>query len=414
MRCLALFLVSGVLCFNGQGEDWPEFRGPTGQGHSAARRLPVEWSASNNIAWKQPIPGRGWSSPVVGGGRIVLTTAVTDETTGGLSLRALALDPRSGKPLWNYEVFAVEGGPGAGRKHNKNTYASPTPILDGRRIFVHFGHLGTACLDTAGKVIWRNTDLKYSPVHGNGGSPALAGDALVFSCDGQADPFVVALDKRTGQVLWRQPRNTSAKKNFSFSTPLLITANGRRQLISPGSDAVMAYDPASGRELWRATYEGYSVVPRPVFGHGLIFFSTGFDRPSVIAVRPAGEGDVTATHIAWRLPRGAPNTPSLLLVGEELYAVSDGGIATCLDARTGEIHWQERLGGNYSASPLHAAGRIYFLSEEGVATVLKAGKTFEKLAANALGERMLASLAVDGDTLLIRGEEHLFAVRAAR
>jgi outer membrane protein assembly factor BamB len=413
MRCLVLILWSGVLCFSGRGEDWPEFRGPTGQGHSSARNLPLEWSASNNVAWKQPIPGRGWSSPVVAGGRIVLTTAITDEATGGLSLRALALEARSGKLLWNTEVFAVEGGPGAGRKHNKNTYASPTPLLDGRRIFVHFGHLGTACLDTAGQVIWRNSDLKYSPVHGNGGSPALAGDALVFSCDGQTDPFVVALDKRTGQMLWRQPRNTNAKKNFSFSTPLLITVNGRRQLVSPGSDAIVAYDPASGRELWRATYEGYSVVPRPVFGHGLIFFSTGFDRPSILAVRP-GEGDVTATHIAWRLPRGAPNTPSLLLVGDELYAVSDGGIATCLDARTGEIHWQERLGGNYSASPLHAAGRVYFLSEEGVTTVLKAGKTFEKLATNALGERTLASFAVDGDTLLIRGEENLYAVRAAR
>ncbi len=396
-----------------QAEDWPEFRGPTGQGHSAEHNLPVTWRAAGdagakNIAWKTPIRGTGWSSPVVKAGRLYLTTAISAEGQPNASLHALCLDKRSGHIVWDVEVFP-EGF--VTNIHGKNSHASPTPVIEGSRIYVHFGHEGTACLDLDGKVVWRNTSLKYSPVHGNGGSPVIAGPALIFSCDGASSPFVVALDKNDGKVLWKVPRETDAKKTFSFCTPLVISVNGKTEVISPGSNAICAYDPANGHELWRVRYDGYSVVPRPIFAHGLLFFSTGFDRPIVMAIRPDGAGDVTDTHVAWTIQKGAPNTPSLLVVGDDLFMVSDGGIASCLDARTGRVHWQERVGGNYSASPVDADGRIYFQNEEGIGVVVKATEQFEKIAENPLGERTLASYAVSDGALFIRSEKNLFCVR---
>ena len=389
-----------------RGENWPQFRGLDGQGHSAARDLPAEWSTKKNVVWQASLPGQGWSSPVLSDARIYLTTAVlTGEKN--LSLRTLCLDSRTGKFVWNTEVF----GGTAGNIHTKNSHASPTPLVESNRLYVHFGHQGTACLDLTGKIIWRNTELKYPPVHGSGGSPVVVDDALIFSCDGANNPFVVALDKRTGKMLWKTARETDATKKFSFSTPLVVTVKGRKQVISPGSNAVCAYDPKTGEEIWRVRYDGYSVIPRPVSGHGLVYISTGFDRPVVMAIRPDGQGDVTDTHVAWTVRRGAPNTPSLLLAGDELYLVADSGMASCLDARTGQLHWQERIGGNCSASPVYADGRIYIQNEEGVGTVIKAGKQFEKLATNSLQERTLASYAVGDDALFIRTELHLYRIQ---
>ena len=328
-----------------------------------------------------------------------------------MTLHALSLDESSGKILWDTQVF---GDRQASHIHTKNSHASPTPLVSDGRVYVHFGHQGTACLDLEGTVLWRNTSLAYSPVHGSGGSPILAGDALVFSCDGASDPFVVALDRNTGKVLWQTRRTTTAKKTFSFSTPLLITVNGQQQVISSGSGMVGAFDPKTGREIWRVRYgEGYSVIPRPVFGHGLLFIATGFDQPTVMAIRPDGQGDVTETHVAWTLKKSAPNTPSPVLVGEELYMVSDGGIASCVDAKTGRVHWQERIDGNYSASPIYADGRIYFQNEEGTGVVVKASREFQKLASNTLGERTLASYAVADKALFIRTDKHLYKVSTA-
>ena len=393
-------------------QDWPEFRGPTGQGHATTTQLPLEWSSTQNVAWKQPVPGRGWSSPSLAGGRLFLTSAVGEGGESKRSLRALCLDEPTGKILWDVALFDQDAS-AAPRIHAKNSHASPTPLVADGRVYVHFGHQGTACLDLNGKVIWKNTELSYSPVHGNGGSPILVGDKLVFSCDGGSNPFIVALDKSTGKVIWKTPRVTAAKKTFSFSTPLLITAAGKQQIISPGSGAVCAFDPQSGKEIWRARYgEGYSVIPRPVLGHGMIFIGTGYDTPIVMAIRVDGTGDVTDTHVAWTLKKGAPNTPSLLLVGAEVYMVSDGGIASCVDAKTGTVHWQERVGGNYSASPIYANGRIYFQNEEGIGVVVKAGQEFQKLSSNDLGERTLASYAVANDAFYIRTEQHLFKVKA--
>jgi outer membrane protein assembly factor BamB len=394
-------------------EDWPEFRGPTGQGIARAVGLPVEWGPARNVAWKQAIPGLGWSSPVVSGGRVYLTTAVPVEVGPGKdqSLRALCLDAGTGKVLWDQEVFR-QGGAEAPPIHGKNSHASPTPVLDAGRLYVHFGHQGTACLDLSGKVLWRNTSLRFQPVHGNGGSPILVDGALVFSGDGETEQFLAALDRQTGKVLWKTDRHGEAVKKFSFSTPLLITVKGQKQIISPGSDMAAAYDPGAGREVWRVRYDGYSVIPRPVYGHGLVFLTTGYGSPVVMAIRPDGQGDVTATHVAWTHRGGAPHTPSPLLAGDELYLVSDGGLASCLDARTGRVHWQERVPGNYSASPLYADGKIYLQNEQGIGVVLKAGRQFEQLARNALGERTLASYAVADGALFIRTEKHLYRVQA--
>jgi outer membrane protein assembly factor BamB len=401
---LALFC--GAWTFS-HAADWPQFRGPNGQGHSEVRGLPTRWSDVQNVAWKQELPGAGWSSPVISGERLYLTTAVGADG-GALSLRALCLDTHTGKTLWSKEVLKTTPVPA----HQKNSHASPTPIAEGERLYVHFGQYGTAALDLRGNVLWTNASLKYPPVHGNGGSPALVGDALIFSCDGAQDPFIAALNKNTGAVLWRTPRNSGAKKPFSFSTPLAIEVGGATQLVSPASGGVFAYDPKTGKELWRVRYpEGYSVVPRPVFGHGLVFVSSSFDNAVLYAIRPDGRGDVTDSHIAWSLNKSAPKTPSPLLVGNELYFVSDAGVMSCVDARTGKIHWQERVGGNYSASPVFADGKIYVQSEEGVGTVVKPGTNFEVLAKNDVKERTLASYALDEGVIYIRTAKHLLRVQ---
>ncbi len=394
-----------------RGEDWPEFRGPTGQGISTTHGLPIEWSATNNVAWKQVIPGHGWSSPVLLDRRLYLTTAVDVDETSKLSLRVICLDARSGKSLWSTEVFTPDAAK-APRIHNKNSQASSTPLVEGKRLYAHFGHHGTACLDLKGAVLWHNTSLGYPPVHGNGGSPIVVDDALIFSSDGASDPFITALDKASGSVLWKVERRSDAKKKFSFSTPLLITVKGQKQVITAGSGVVYALEPKTGKEIWRVYYgEGYSVVPRPVFGHGLVYLSSGFDKPAVLAIRPDGQGDVTETHVAWKATRGAPNTPSPLLVGDELYMVADSGVASCLDARTGAEHWQERIGGGCSASPVFADGKIYVQTEDGTGVVLKAGKEFQKLASNSLGERTLASYAVGDGALFIRTDQSIFRIK---
>jgi outer membrane protein assembly factor BamB len=389
--------------------DWPEFRGATGQGNSPAKDVPIRWSATENVAWKTVIPGGGWSSPVLVNDRLYLTTASSSEGAKDLRLSALCLDARDGRILWRTEVFTPRDGSSL---HRKNGYASPTPLVRDGRLYVHFGHLGTACLGLDGQVIWRQTSIRYPSVHGNGGSPVIAGDRLIFSCDGSTNAMVVALDRNTGEVRWKTPRgNDSLPKKFSFSTPLLITHGGREELISPGAGGTYAYDPNTGRLLWKvSTGAGFSVVPRPVFAHGLLFVNTDYDFPKLFAIRPGGEGDVTATHLAWQTGRGAPSTPSALVVGSELYFVSDAGIATCTDAVTGKVHWNERLGGGFSASPVFADGRVYFQNEEGIGYVVKAGRTFELLSRNDLGERTLSSYAVDDGSLFIRGAEHLFRI----
>lgn len=382
-------------------QEWPGFRGPTGQGHSSEIGVPLEWSETTNVRWKSPVPGLGWSSPVVGGGRVWITTATGERD---VSLRALAFDVETGRELVNVEVFRLR----TLREVNpKNSWASPTPVLDGDRVYVHFGADGTAALTTSGEVLW-TAKFPYESQHGAGGSPVLFGDLLIFSGDGHDTAFVVALDTRTGKTRWKTQRRQPWDQ--AYVTPLVINAAGRDQVVSVGAYRAAAYDPATGREIWRVSYEdGFSNVPRPVFGHGLVFIATGFQQPSLIAVRPDGSGDVTRTHVAWRLSRGAPYTPSPVLVGGELYVVNDGGILTSVDARTGEVVWQRRLNGSFSASPLFVDGRLYFSSEDGQTFVLEPGREGPKLlAANTLDGAILASMAAAHRSLFVRTSSHLY------
>jgi outer membrane protein assembly factor BamB len=410
-RTFAVFgLAHALICSPASAGDWPQFRGPTGDGICTEATLPLEWGPAKNVAWKVNVPGKGWSSPITGGGRLYLTTAVQGPSND-VSLRALCLEAKTGKTLWDAEVFQQDA-KSAPAIHGKNSHASPTPLLCEGRLFVHFGHQGSACLDLNGKVLWRNRTLGYQPVHGNGGSPICVDDLLVYNADGADSRSIVALDRATGAVRWKTAREWRSQQGFSFSTPTLIMTGGRRQIISAASDAVAAYDPADGKEIWRVEYDGgYSVIPKPVFGHGLVFVCTGYNQPSMLAIRPDGRGDVTDTHVAWKTTKGVPNTPSLLLVGDELYMVSDNGVASCCDASTGKMHWQQRLGPNYSASPLFGAGRIYFQSENGLTTILEAGKTFKLLTKNALGERSLASFAAADGALFIRTEDKLYRIQ---
>lgn len=401
-RGLALILCSlSVLAVGLRAQDWPQFRGPSGQGVSEARGLPLEWSESKNIAWKVPVPGSGWSSPVVGGGRVWLTTYVDK----GASIRALAFDVESGKEVVNVEVFKFRGGDPI---NPKNSRATPTPVLDGDRVFVHFGAEGTAALDRDGKVLWK-AHFPYSSQHGSGASPIVVGDLLIVSGDGPDAAFLIGLDKATGKTKWktwkRQPWDQA------YSTPLLIRVGESDQIVSVGAHHTGAYDPQNGKEIWRVAYpNGFSNVPRPVYGAGLVFITTGFQQPSLLAVRPDGKGDVTRSHVAWKFSRGVPLTPSPLLVGNELYMVNDAGIAICLDARTGAALWAQRLSGPHSASPVFADGRIYFLSEEGVTTVVATGGEFRALATNELDGLTYASMAVSAGSFFIRTDKYLYRV----
>ncbi len=392
-------LLAQIIGLKAWGEDWPQFRGPSGQGVSAEKGVPLEWSGTKNVRWKTKIPGAGWSSPSIAGNTIWLTTA----TESNASLRLVSVDQGSGKITADREVFRVkEVGPGI---HKKNSFASPTAIVSGDRIYVHFGFYGTACLNTKGEILWKQT-LKYEPQHGPGGSPTLFEDLLIFSCDGFDAQFVVALDAGTGKVRWKTARG---KGNQAYTTPLVIDVGGTQQVVSPGAHHAYSYDARTGKELWYIEYgSGFSNVPRAVYAHGLVYICSGFFQPVLFAVRPDGRGNVTKSHVAWSYPRAVPLTPSPLVVGGEIYMISDTGVATCLDAVTGKVNWQQRVGGNHSASPIAADGRIYFLSEEGECTVLAPGKEYRELGRNRIDERTLASLAVSGKAIYLRGDQHLY------
>ena len=413
MRSVLAIGILGFAAASASAGDWTEFRGPTGQGHAAGSKLPTEWSSTKNVAWKTSIAGLGWSSPIVVGDRIFLTTAVPvgNSEKKDQSLRTLCLDAATGKSVWDIEVF-LQDGQSASPIHSKNSHASPTPISDGKHVFVHFGTHGTACLTLDGQIVWQNRELKYEPRHGNGGSPILVDDMLVVSCDGTNTMFAVALDKATGKTRWRIVREHKNGTKFSFGTPLLIEVNGEKQIVSPGTFHVAAYRPKDGSEIWRVDYGlGYSVIPRPVFGHGLIFLSSGYDTPVLMAIKPDGQGNVTETHVAWKTNKAAPHTPSPLLVGDQLFVVSDNGIATCFKATTGEQVWQNRIGGNFSASPLFADGKIYLQSEQGDGIVLQPGSKYIELAKNELEPRTFASYAVADGALLIRTQSQLYRIQ---
>ncbi|MEN3942680.1 PQQ-binding-like beta-propeller repeat protein [Prosthecobacter sp. SYSU 5D2] len=410
-----LFPLLAITTF-ASAEDWPEFRGPSSQGQTAVTGLPTEWNPDfkKNILWKAPVPGIGWSSPVVVGDRIYLTSAVaaggTDKPEVDRSLRTLCLQAADGKVVWDVEVFVQPKD--APQVHKKNSHASPTPVHEDGKLYVHFGHQGSACLNAAdGSVVWKTQAFAYNPVHGNGGSPVIEGGLFIFNADADVNPSVIALDKTTGKQVWKFARVSEAKNKFSFSTPLMIEVNGQRQLISAGSGVVNALDPQTGKEIWKARYDqGYSVVPRPLYAHGMIYVTTGYGKPVALAIRADGKGDVTDTHIAWKIEKFVPHNPSMVVVGDELYFVADNGVLTCADVKTGTVHYQERCTGPISASILHADGRLYLQDEKGLGVVVQPGKSFRILAKNDMKERSLASYAVVENDFLIRTESHLWRV----
>ncbi len=384
--------------------DWPQFRGANSDGHVVGKAGPMEWSDSKNVVWKVPVAGLGWSSPVVVDGKIFLTTAVPRD--GGLSLRAMALDAHTGKPIWDREVRAIEKTPAI---HSKNSHASPTPIVRDGSVFVHFGTLGTARLAVAdGATQWLCTELDYPPLHGSGGSPMLHDGKLAIVCDGSKNPFVAAVDAETGKVAWRSPRSVAARISHSFVTPAVTVIDGTAQVLAPGPDHFAAYELSTGKELWRVLAPGWSVVPQPTLGHGLVIYNHDYDNPELMAVKLGGQGDVTASHVVWRSKRAAPSTPTPLLVGDELYFVSDKGIASCVNAKTGEQHWMERLGGNFSASPLLVNDRVLFLNETGTATWVKTGQKYEVIGKNEVPGRTFATPAFVGNAMYLRTDEHLY------
>ena len=414
------------------GAEWPEWRGPGGLGHASARNLPVQWGESDNVAWETPIPGRGWSSPVIDGNQIWITSAhetvATPEqakqrlktNTGDqplvlldkVELHAVCVDRKTGKVLHNLRLLEEREPQWV---HELNSYASPTPVIEKGRLYCHFGTFGTVAVDTkAGKVLWANTNLHIMHENGPGSSPILWRDLLVFHLDGSDTQSIIALDKNTGKPVWRttrtgaMPENPQLKK--SYATPAIVTVDGREQLFSQGSDWLYGYDPADGRELWKIKYGnlGFSHSSRAVFGMGMMFLSTGYMRPEIHAIRYGG--GKTPEH-AWKYAKGAPTMSSPLLVGEELYFVSDsGGMFTCLDARTGQEIYRERLSGNFSASPLHADGRIYLSNREGKTFVIEPGRQFKILAENTLPGKIMASPAAVDRSMFLRTDTALYRI----
>lgn len=390
-------------------DHWPEFRGPTGQGVTASSGLPLTWSETENVRWKVAVPGQGWSSPVVWGDQVWLTTA----NEQGTQRWAVCFHINTGQILHRIELFPT---PSAAPQHDLNSHASPSPVIEQGRVYVHFGTYGTACLDTqTGRVVWMRTDLNLEHQVGPGSSPILWEDSLIVHCDGTDVQYVVALDKHTGKTRWKTPRSTDLgglvnSMHKASSTPVPVNIAGRTQLLSIGAHAVMGYDPQTGRELWKLRFKGYSNVARPVSDGEIAIISTGYDLPQLLAIRMGGEGDVTDSHTRWTYRGRVPAKPSPLLVHGRVYLMHDTGIATCLDATTGEEIWKERIGGEYSASPIYAEGRIYFFSQEGRATVVSAEDDFKVLAENTLTEGFMACPAVAGRAFLLRTKTHLYRI----
>ena len=407
------------------GVDWPQFRGPKGDGQALGANPPVAWSDTTNLAWKVSVTGRGRSSPVVLGDRIWLTTAVEQgvvrkrigaddmQTAEHVSLRAVCLDRATGKPIWEAVLFEVSN---PDPVHWLNSWATPTPVVEPGRVYCEFGTFGTVCLEAAtGKVLWQR-QIHADHQVGPGTSPVLWQDRLLLVRDGREAQYVTALDKSTGQTLWkadRPPINTSSPNlKKSFSTPLLLEQDGQAQLVAPGPHWTVAYDPAQGKEIWRVRHgDGFSIGTSPVQGQGLVFFGTGCFKAQLFAVRASGHDDVTATHVAWKSLRQVPVMSSPVLVGDEIYWVSDDGMVTCANLHSGEVHWQERLGGSCLASPIAAQGRLYFFRQDAKTLVFKAGKTPERLAENSLEGTLIATPAVGDRALYLRTDSHVYCIQ---
>ena len=417
-----LVLLPVVLAVATPQAQWPQFRGPDGVGIAASPNLPLTWSETTNVRWKTPIHGRGWSSPIVVDSQIWVTTATPD----GKEMSVLTVGLDDGKMVRDQKLFTVRA---PQESHPFNSYASPSPVGEPGRVYVTFGSPGTAAIDTrTGKVLWERRDLQINHFRGAGSSPILFRNLLIMHFDGIDAQYVVALDKNTGKTVWKTPRSIDFKDltpqgkpnadgdfRKAFSTPLIVEVEGRPLLISLGGKAMYAYEPMTGKEVWRLEdRSSHTASTRPVAGHGLIFYLTGWEKSKLNAIKAGGRGDVTATNVVWQFTRAIPTKPSLLLVDDLIFMVNDVGIASCVEAKTGTLVWQQRIGGTFSASPLSVPGRIYLFDEDGKTTVLAAGRQFKVLAENQLDNGFMASAAVAGDALILRTSMDLYRVEAAK
>lgn len=407
---LAIGLISWVVLSAvhawGQGE-WSEFRGPNGTGISEAVGLPLQLDAPENTVWKTPIHGKGWSSPVVWGDQVWLTTATED----GKEMNAICIDRDSGKIIHDLLVFA---NPEPQFCHAKNSYASCTPVIEQGRVYVHFGSYGTAAIDTkSGKILWTRQDLPCDHFRGPASSPILHGDDLYVSLDGFDYQYVVALNKKTGETAWKKDRNIqyevdNGDMKKAYSTPVIVDVEGQAQLVSPSASATIAYDPQDGREIWRVRHGGMNVAMRPVRFKDTLLLNTGDGGLKLLAVKLGGTGDITDSHIAWQNKEAVPSRCGYLLLDNLLYFVNESGIVTCLDANSGDLVWRERLGKDYSASPISAENHIYLFGETGQFHVLEAGRTFKLLAKGEFDSGFMATPAIAGKAIFARTEKHLY------
>ncbi len=395
--------------------DWPAYRGPTADGHAAAdARPPLQWGETQNVRWKTAIHDKGWSSPVICGNQIWMTTARPD----GKVMFAVCVDRDTGRVVHDIKLFDVARPPTAaeGKFNEFNSFASPTPAVEEGRVYLHFGTFGTACLDTAtGKKLWERRDQPCDHHRGPASSPILHGDLLILLFDGFDVQYVEALDKRTGRTVWHADRRTEypiddGDRKKGYATARVITVNGREELVCPAAQATTAYDPATGRELWRVVHGGMNAALRPVYAHGLVFLTTGSGGKQLVAVRPGGNGDVTADHTAWSYAKQVPTRSSPIVVDDLLYFVSDKGVLTAVEAKTGQEIKTLRLGGEYTASPVFAGGHLYFFDQAGRGTVVKPGRDFSVVAINRLDDGCMASPAAAGGALFVRTRTHLYRI----
>ena len=399
---------------------WNQFRGPNGDGVSTSSNLPTEFSGTRNVRWRAAIHGLGWSSPVVWKNQVWITTARED----GSELFALCVNLETGEIMHDIKVFDVANP--QNEWSDLNTHATPTPIVEEGRIYVHFGTYGTACLDTVtGKKLWERRDLNCDHRVRPASSPIMDNDLLFLTYDGVDQQFIAAVEKETGQTRWLRkrtyksgqepPKSKPNDNRKSYATPTIIEHNGRRQLISPAAEATYSYDPSTGKELWFIRHGkgfGYNVTCRPIYRHGLVFTNSGISK-NLFAIDPSGSGDVTDTHIRWTTRRGVQNIPAPLVVGDNLYMIGDsGGMVSCLDAKTGKQLYQERLGGiqNHWVSPIFADGKIYFFSRDGVFSVIEASSEFKVLFKNESDTVFVSMPAIARDSMLIRSNTHLYRI----
>jgi outer membrane protein assembly factor BamB len=412
---------------------WAQWRGPDGQGVSQESGLPVEWGETTGVRWKTPIPGRGHSQPIVWGDHVFVTTAIEGDVVPGAkavkhivegkdfvhpdgvgadrqhTYKVLALDARSGKVLW--ERTAWEGTP-YDTRHKKGAFAAATPISDGKLVWTYFGSEGLYTYDFDGKLVWKASLGGIATMGvGVGTSPVLYGDLVIVQCDEDngEKSFIVGLDKKTGREVWRTPRQVQV----SWATPVLVKAAGRDELVASGTEWVIAYDPKTGKELWRAKGLDSNAVPSPVVAGDLVILSAGFPAKLAMAIRAGGSGDVTASRVVWKFTKGTAYVPSPIVYKDHVYLVTDRGIVTCLDAKTGEMKYEGGrvpVPATFMASPVAYDGKILLLSEDGDGFLIKAGTVHEIVKTNSLKEPVQASPALAGGSLYIRGEKHLYRI----